>query len=125
MKIPGLILSMLIIATPEFAFAQSGSWDGVWKGYWHNRRLATIVIRDGAVIEYQSGGDQKRLKTTQASQTSLTFGYGRANNTVSLTRIGVNSAEGLMVTRFGGRIRDARNPKGYGAGSATANFTRL
>jgi hypothetical protein len=118
-----VLLILASLGSPNTALAQS-SWDGVWKGYWHNHRFATIIVKDNTVVDYQSGGDRKRLSATQATDDTLSFGYGRARNTVTLTRTGANSADGMRVTRFNGLIRDARNAKGYNAGSAIASFTR-
>jgi hypothetical protein len=129
MKFSVAVLSTLLplaLVCSTTSFAQSGTaWDGTWKGYWRNHRLATIFVKDGSVVDYSSGGDVKQVGVTRATDATLTFGYGRASNSVSLTRTGANSAEGIRVTRFSGRIRDARSPKGYSAGSAGADFTRL
>jgi hypothetical protein len=126
MKIRGGLGSVYVTAailTPWAVSAQTSlTWDGVWKGYWDNKRYAVLEIVGGKIASYTTGGASPRITSVENDGQTLTFFYPTGH--VKLTRTGANSANGFVIAEFNGRRREIGQSGGVGSASASGSFVR-
>jgi len=115
------LLAIVVFCTAEAAEAAS-SWDGIWKGYWHQKRLVTITIQNGIPADLFSNEHHSRPFGTQIH--GETFSFDTRNNHIVLTRTGENSADGMKTGTFNGRKYFGGLASGYDATSTAGLFTR-